>query len=97
MAAIKERIYQSLMDLKDEHEKKPGKQTKCEGQLILKYPFGVFKSPKIPTKCYARFHSLKVRRSRNDFFQTHISSKTRTNEFNFTTIIPQVDLFSFVF
>ena len=50
MAAIKERIYQSLMDLKDEHEKKPGKQTKCEGQLILKYPFGVFKSPKIPMK-----------------------------------------------
>ena len=54
MAAIKERIYQSLMDLKDEHEKKPGKQTKCEGQLILKYPFGVFKSPKIPTKCFFR-------------------------------------------
>ena len=31
------------------------------------------------------------------FFQADVSSKKRTNEFNFTTMIPQVDLFSFVF
>ena len=41
MAAISEQIYQNLIDLRDEHEntKIPGKQTKCEGQLILKCPF----------------------------------------------------------
>ena len=31
------------------------------------------------------------------FFQADISSKNRTNEFDFTTMIPQVDLFSSVF
>ena len=31
------------------------------------------------------------------FFQTDVSSKKRTNEFDFTTMIPQVDLFSFIF
>jgi hypothetical protein len=31
------------------------------------------------------------------FLGSSISSKKRTNEFNFTTMIPQVDLFSFVF
>ena len=31
------------------------------------------------------------------FFQANISSKKRTKEFDFTTMIPQVDLFSFVF
>ena len=31
------------------------------------------------------------------FFQADVPSKTRTNEFDFTTMIPQVDLFSFVF
>ena len=31
------------------------------------------------------------------FFQTDVSSKNRTNEFDFTTMILQVDLFSFVF
>ena len=31
------------------------------------------------------------------FFQADISSKKRTNEFYFTTMKPQVDLFSFVF
>ena len=30
------------------------------------------------------------------FFQADVSSKKRTNEFNFTTMKPQVDLFSFV-
>ena len=40
---------------------------------------------------------LKVRQSRNDFFQADDSSKKRTDEFDFTTIIPQVDLFLFVF
>ena len=29
-------------------------------------------------------------------FQDNVVSKKRTNEFNFTTMIPQVDLFSFV-
>ena len=40
---------------------------------------------------------LKVRQSRNDFFQADVSSKKWTNEFYFTTIKPQVDLFSFFF
>ena len=31
------------------------------------------------------------------FFQADVSSKKRTNKFNFTTMIIQVDLFSFVF
>ena len=31
------------------------------------------------------------------FFQADVSSKKRTNEFYFTTMKPQVDLFSFVF
>ena len=31
------------------------------------------------------------------FFVSSISSKKRTKEFDFTTMIPQVDLFSFVF
>ena len=31
------------------------------------------------------------------FFQDEVSSKNRTNKFTFTTIIPQVDLFSSVF
>ena len=31
------------------------------------------------------------------FFQADVSSKKQTNEFDFTTMIPQVDLFSFVF
>ena len=31
------------------------------------------------------------------FFESDVSSKKWTNEFDFTTMIPQVDLFSFVF
>ena len=31
------------------------------------------------------------------FFQADVPSKNRTNEFNFTSMIPQVDLFLFVF
>ena len=31
------------------------------------------------------------------FLGSSISSKKRTNKFDFTTMIPQVDLFSFVF
>ena len=31
------------------------------------------------------------------FFQADVSSKKRTNEFDFTTMIPQGDLFSFGF
>ena len=42
--------------------------------------------------------SLKVRKSRNDFFKyLVISSKKQMNEFYFTTMKPQVDLFSFGF
>ena len=33
---------------------------------------------------------LKVRQSRNDFFQANDSSKKRTDEFDFTTMIPRV-------
>ena len=39
---------------------------------------------------------LKVRKSRNDFVDND-TSKKRTNEFDFTAMIPQVDLFSLVF
>ena len=41
--------------------------------------------------------NVKVRQSRNDFFKPRILQKKQTNEFDFTTMIPQVDLFSFVF
>ena len=41
--------------------------------------------------------AVKVRQSRNDIFQAKVSSKKRTNEFYFTTMKPQVDLFLFVF
>ena len=41
--------------------------------------------------------TIKVRQSRNDFFQANVSSKKQTNEFYFTTMKPQVDLFWFVF
>ena len=40
---------------------------------------------------------IKVRQSQNDFFKPTFSPKKRTNEFYFTTMKPQVDLFSFVF
>ena len=40
---------------------------------------------------------LKVRQSRIDFFKPMFLPKKRTNEFYFTTMKPQVDLFSFVF
>ena len=39
---------------------------------------------------------IKVRQSRNDFFQADVSSKKRTNEFDFTTMKPQIDLFVFL-
>ena len=38
----------------------------------------------------------KVRQSRNEF-QGDDSSKKQTNKFDFTAMIPQVDMFSFVF
>ena len=41
-------------------------------------------------------HLLKVRQSRNDFFQADVSSKKQRNEFYFTAMEPQVDLFSFI-
>ena len=40
---------------------------------------------------------LKVRQSQNDFFKPTFPPKKRTNEFYFTTMKPQVDLFSFFF
>ena len=40
---------------------------------------------------------LKVSLSRNDFFKPTFPPKKPTNEFYFTTMKPQVDLFSFVF
>ena len=40
------------------------------------------------------FLVLKVRQSRNDFFKPTFLPK---NEFNFTTMILQVDFFSFIF
>jgi hypothetical protein len=40
---------------------------------------------------------VKGRHIQNDFFQADVSSKKLTNEFDFTTMIPQVNLFSFVF
>ena len=36
---------------------------------------------------------LKVRQSWNDFFKPTFPQKKWTNEFNFTTLIPQVDMF----
>ena len=40
---------------------------------------------------------LKVRKSQNEFFKPTFPPKKRTKEFYFTSIKPQVDLFSFVF
>ena len=38
-----------------------------------------------------------TRVSRNDFFQADVPFKKRTNQFDFTTMKPQVDLFWFIF
>ena len=43
------------------------------------------------------FSSVKDQKKSKQFFQANVSSKKQTNEFYFTTIKPQVDLFSFVF
>ena len=40
---------------------------------------------------------LKGQKKSKRFFQAAVSSKKRTNEFYFTTMKPQVNLFSFVF
>ena len=48
-------------------------------------------------KVIRNFVILKVRQGRNDYFQAADSSRKRKNEIDFTTMIPQVDLFSFVF
>ena len=46
----------------------------------------------------SRFKSgSKGQTKSKQFFQADVSSKKRTNEFYFTTMKPQVDLFSFVF
>ena len=43
------------------------------------------------------YQFVKVRQSRNGFFfQSEVSSKKQMNEFDFTTMKPQVDLLSFV-
>ena len=48
-------------------------------------------------KVIRNFVILKVRQGRNDYFQAADSSKKQKNEIDFTTMIPQVDFFSFVF
>ena len=48
-------------------------------------------------KVIRNFVILKVRQGRNDYFQAADSSKKRKNEIDFTTMIPQVELFPFVF
>ena len=61
------------------------------------------KGTKVPL-CYAHNNAVlginnflddtkKVRQSRNDFFKATILTKKRMNEFNFTTMISQVDFF----
>ena len=54
------------------------------------------------TKQFAKIQFLKLTKTIGQliskrFWGTSISSKKRTNKFDFTTMIPQVDLFSFVF
>ena len=44
-----------------------------------------------------KLHISKGRKKSKWFFQADVSSKKRTNEFYFTTMKPQVDLFSFIF
>ena len=41
-------------------------------------------------------HVVKGQKKSKLFFQVDVSNKKRTNEFDFTTMKPQVDLFSFV-
>ena len=41
--------------------------------------------------------TLKGQTNSKWFFQGNVSSKKWTNKFNFTTVIPEVDLFSFLF
>ena len=43
------------------------------------------------------FSSVKDQKKSKQFFQANVSSKKQTNEFYFTTMKPQVDLFLFVF
>ena len=43
------------------------------------------------------WHLLKFSYFRNGFLRSSIFSEKQTNEFDFTAMIPQVDLFSFVF
>ena len=53
--------------------------------------------PENKQRKYSELSFLKVRQSCIDFFQADVSFKKRMNKFYFTTMIPQVDLFSFVF
>ena len=59
MAAISERIYQKLMDLRDEHENKLGKQTRCEGQLILKMSFWCLQVAQNTSEMFSRISAPK--------------------------------------
>ena len=42
-------------------------------------------------------HVVKGEKKSKLFFQVDVSTKKQMNEFDFTTMKPQVDLFSFVF
>ena len=45
----------------------------------------------------SKYVAAKVQMISKGFLMSSISSKKRTKEFDFTTMIPQVDWFSFVF
>ena len=46
---------------------------------------------------YLLWQEVKGQKKSKRFFQAGVSSKKRTNKFYFTTMKPQVDLFSFIF
>ena len=53
--------------------------------------------PKIAPEVFPEISPIKGQIISKGFLMLSISSKKRTKEFDFTTMIPQVDLFSFVF
>ena len=55
------------------------------------------KATKIWRKLQKKIDAAKGQTKSKWFFQAKVSSKKRTNEFYFTTMIPHFDLFSFVF
>ena len=71
-----------------------------EGQIgnIADLQSQVFLSkPYKETQATTFWYYVKVRQSQNDLLKLTFLPKKQTNEFNFTTMIPQVDMFSFVF